>query len=41
MEFSPQAPTPPALKQPTQVHINNFQLIVQIWKKLKIQLTRI
>ena len=27
--------------KPKKVHINNVQLVVQIWKKLKIQLTRI
>ena len=41
MDFGPKASTPTALKQPTQVHINNVQLVVQIWKKLKIQLMRI
>ena len=41
MEFGPKDPTPTALKQPTKVHINNVQLVVQIWKKLKIQLMRI
>ena len=41
MDFGPKAPSPTALKQPTQVHINNVQLVVRIWKKLKIQLKRI
>ena len=40
-DFSPKAPTPTTLKQPTQVHINNVQIVVRIWKKLKIQLMRI
>ena len=46
MDFSPKAPTPTALKQPTHTQKRAHQqrsVVVWIWKKLKIQkqLTRI